>query len=107
MDPDAVSEHGESVDSAPAGWVGGDLVHTGGNLFAREWIHPEKALRVGYSVDDPSRVGVEAVRFEGSGDKSTPRMWQRIRDVESEPCDREGDCLETARQLMRDIGTEQ
>ncbi len=104
MDPGEISEHGESVAEAPEGWVGGKLVHTGGNLFAREWIHPEKNLRVGYSIDNPSIVGVEEVSFEGSGDKTNPQMWQRITDVESEPCDGEEECLNTAIELMQRMG---
>jgi len=104
MDAEEVSEHGESVGNAPDGWIGGSLVHTGGNLFAREWIHPEKQLRVGYSVTDPSVVGVENVQFEGDGEKTNPRMWRRVDDVESEPCDGEDDCLETAFDLMTQRG---
>jgi len=105
MDANEVSKHGEEVDEAPAGWVGGQLAHTGGNLFAREWVHPEKELRVGYSVDDPSVVGAEEVRFEGST-KTNPQMWQRVSNVESEPCDGEDDCLETAIELMQKLGEE-
>lgn len=100
MDAEGVSKHGVSVREAPDGWTGGSLVHTGGNLFAREWIHQEKELRVGYSVTDPSIVGVEKVQFEGRGEKTNPRMWQRVDDVESESCDGEDDCLETAFDLM-------
>lgn len=107
MDTNKVSEHGEEVNGAPAGWVGGDLVHTGGNLFAREWVHPEKGLRVGYSVDDPSVVGAEEVSFEGSNDEGNPQMWRRVGDVESVSCDGENDCLETALKLMEKLGDEE
>jgi len=103
MDVSDVSEHGEEVSNAPGGWVGGELTHTGGNIFAREWIHPEKGFRVGYSIDDPSVVGVEKVSFEGDTDEEDPRMWRRVDDVESKPCDGEGDCLETAFELMREL----
>jgi len=82
------------------------LAHTGGNLFAREWINPQKGLRVGYSIEDPSVVGVEKVRYEGGGEKTNPQMWQRIGDVESESCDDEEDCLETAVELMRKMNEE-
>lgn len=107
MDANEVSEHGSEVNGAPPGWVGGELAHTGGNLFAREWIHPEKGLRVGYSVDDPSVVGAEDVSFEGSGGEENPQMWRRVDDVESEPCDGEDDCLETAIVLMQKLGDEE
>lgn len=106
MNASEASEHGEEVNGAPAGWVGGELAHTGGNLFAREWIHPKKGLRVGYSVDDPSVVGAEEVYFEGSSDKDNPQMWRRVSDVESEPCDGEDGCLETAFELMEMLGDE-
>lgn len=103
MDISDISEHGEIADVSPPGWKGGELAHTGGNLFAREWIHPEKELRVGYSVDDPSIVGVEVVRYEGGGEKTNPQMWRHISDIKSEPCDSESDCLETAVELMKKI----
>lgn len=103
MDIEEVSEHGEVAGDPPVGWKGGELAHTGGNLFAREWVHPEKELRIGYSVDDPSVVGVEKVSYEGSGDKANPQMWVHVSDLESEPCDNEGDCLETAMRLMREV----
>jgi len=106
MDTDEVSEHGDFVGNSPTGWKGGELAHTGGNLFAREWVHPEKELRVGYSVDNPSIVGVEKVQYDGPGEKTNPQMWQRVSDVESEPCDDEDDCLETAIQLMRKMNEE-
>ncbi len=106
MDASEVSEHGEEVNGAPAGWVGGELAHTGGNLFVREWVHPDKGLRVGYSVDDPSVVGVEEVSFEGSSAEENPQMWRRVDDVESEPCDGEDNCLETALGLMEKFGDE-
>ncbi len=67
MDEDEISKHGKVVADSPAGWEGGELAHTGGNLFAREWINPQKGLRVGYSIEDPSVVGVEKVRYEGRG----------------------------------------
>jgi hypothetical protein len=104
MDAKEVSEHGDEVNVAPAGWAGGELAYTGGNLFAREWIHPEKELRVGYSVNDPSVVGAEEVSFKGDSDEKNPRMWRRIGDVESEPCDGEEDCLETAIKMMERLG---
>jgi len=107
MDANEVSEHGESVGNSPAGWEGGQLAHTGGNLFAREWIHPEKELRVGYSVDNPSVVGVERVRYGGGGEKTNPQMWERVDDMENEPCDGEDDCLETAVQLMEKMSEEE
>ncbi len=84
----------------------GELAHTGGNLFAREWVHPEKEIRVGYSVDDPTVVGAEEVSFEGSSEKENPQMWRRVADVMSEPCDGEDDCLETAIELMEKLGEE-
>ncbi|WP_435124118.1 hypothetical protein [Halobaculum sp. D14] len=104
MDANEVSEHGEEVDIAPAGWEGGDLAHTGGNLFAHEWVHSEKELRVGYSVDDPSVVGAEEVAFEGDGDEKNPQMWRLVGDVESQPCNGEEYCLETAIELMEKLG---
>ncbi len=103
MNTEDVSEHGEAVDSAPAGWVGGELVHTGGNIFAREWVHPEQQLRAGYSVNDPSAVSIEKVLLKEEGDETNPRMWHRVEDVLSEPCDGEDDCLETATSLMREM----
>ncbi len=89
----------EDIPEAPDGWVGGDLVNTGGNLFARMWVHPEKELRVGYAVDDPELVGVERVRFEGE-EESNPLAWVHVEDVRSEGCDGEDDCLEAALSLM-------
>jgi len=82
-------------------------LHTGGNLYAREWINPDKELRVGYSVDDPTVVGVEEVRLEGDGEKTNPQMWRRVSDVESVSCDGEEDCLETAIDLMKKLGSQQ
>jgi len=72
MDEDEISKHGKVVADSPAGWEGGELAHTGGNLFAREWINPQKGLRVGYSIEDPSVVGVEKVRYEGRGGEDKP-----------------------------------
>ncbi len=92
----------EEIPDAPDGWVGGDLVNTGGNLFARMWIHPEKELRVGYSVDEPANVGIERVRLEGE-DESNPLSWIHVDDIRSEPCDGEADCLETALREMESI----
>ncbi len=106
MGADTPSKHEEQVPDAPTGWVGGEVINTGGNLYAREWIHPEKELRVGYAVDDPTVVAVEKVRFEGDGEKSNPLMWQRISDIESESCDGEDDCLETALRLMQKMNEE-
>ncbi|MFD1565996.1 hypothetical protein [Halolamina litorea] len=94
------SVHGpEDIPEAPDGWIGGDLVNTGGNLFARMWIHPEKELRVGYAVDDPDSVGVERVRLEGE-DQSNPLSWVHVDNLEGETCDGEQDCLETAIRTM-------
>ena len=92
----------EDIPKAPDGWVGGDLVNTGGNLFARMWIHPEKELRVGYAVDNPESVGVERVRFEGEKE-SNPLAWVHVENVRSESCNDEGECLEAAFSLMIEI----
>jgi len=89
----------EDIPEAPDGWVGGNLVNTGGNLFARMWIHPGKELRVGYAVDEPGSVGVERVRLAGDKE-SNPLAWTHVEDVQAVLCDGEEDCLETAVQLM-------
>jgi len=107
MDGNEVSEHGTKVDRSPEGWNGGDLIHTGGNIHAREWVHPENQLRVGYSIENPNLVGVEEVRYDGDGERTNPRMWQRVSDVESEPCDGESDCLDTAIELMKRLNERQ
>ncbi len=90
----------EDIPDAPEGWVGGDLVNTGGNLFARMWVHPEKELRVGYSVDEPTNVGVERVRFEGE-EESNPLSWVHVKDIRGDSCDGEQGCLNVAIRLMR------
>jgi len=90
----------EDIPEAPDGWIGGELVNTGGNLFARMWVHPEKELRIGYSVNEPTEVGVERVRLEGE-EESNPLSWVHVVDVRSEPCDGETECLETALQQMK------
>ncbi len=102
------SEHQEEeVGNGPEGWEGGQLLHTGGNIHAREWVHPEKGLRVGYSIDDPSVVGVEKVRRVADGERTNPQVWQHVEDIESEPCDGEDGCLETALNLMQRLSEEE
>lgn len=101
-----VSKHGETVGAAVNGWVGGEILHTGGNLFTREWVHPEKEIRVGYSIDDPTVVGAEEVSFEKNGDKTNPQMWRRVEDIEKQSCDGENECLEVAREIMKKISEE-
>lgn len=91
----------DDIPESSDGWAGGDLVNTGGGLFARMWVHPERGVRVGYSVDEPDAVGVERVSFGRAGEKSNPLMWNHVEDLQSESCNGEDDCLETALRLMK------
>lgn len=94
----------DDIPAAPEGWVGGELANTGGGIYARMWVHPECELRVGYSVTEPSMVGVERVRLEGE-DERNPLVWVHDEDVEGIPCEGEEGCLETALEAMRDLDT--
>lgn len=92
----------EDFDELPHGWVGGDVVHTGGNLSARMWLHPDSGLRVGYSLDSPESVGLERVSFQGeNGQEGNPLMWQHEADIVSKACESEGSCRNAAFELMQ------
>jgi hypothetical protein len=100
-DPDGVSIHSQQdIPAAPSGWVGGDLVHTGGNIYVREWIHPDAELRVGYSVNEPEKVAVEDVELVDEGEKENPLNWRFVSTREEISCDGEADCLDTAIDAM-------
>jgi hypothetical protein len=53
-------------ESLPDGWEGGTVRHTGGGIWCREFHHPERELRVIYSMHQP-RVGLEAVSKTDEG----------------------------------------
>lgn len=106
MDSDQEGSKDRSNEDSPSGWVGGDIVHTGGNIRVREWIHPDKGLLVGYSLDDPTVVGVESVQFTGDGEQSNPLLWDRVDKLSAEPCDGEEDCFDTAQRVMENYGKE-
>ncbi|AEN07758.1 hypothetical protein Halar_0516 (plasmid) [halophilic archaeon DL31] len=90
----------EDIPNAPEGWLGGDLIHTGGEIYVREWLHPEEGIRVGYSVTEPEKVAVEEVKLAEGKDETNPLNWKFVETREKRQCDDEGECLESAIQLM-------
>jgi hypothetical protein len=58
--------HQLDKDSLPGGWEGGTVRHTGGGIWCREFHHPERELRVIYSMHQPG-VGLEAVSKTDEG----------------------------------------
>lgn len=97
----------ENFDELPPGWIGGDVVHTGGNLSARMWLNPNSGLRVGYSLDFPESVGLERVSFQGEeGQEDNPLMWRHETDITSRPCETGDRCQDVAFELMREFPTD-
>lgn len=106
MEPDQERSQDSTEKDPPPGWVGGDVVHTGGNIHVREWVHPKKGLLVGYSLDDLTAVGVESAQFTGGGEHNNPLLWDRVERLSTEPCDGEDDCFDTAHRVMEKYGQE-
>lgn len=102
---DASIHNTGDIPDAPPGWVGGDLLNTGGGIYAREWIHPEQSLRIGYSVTEPEEVAVEAVELPDGMDASNPLNWRFVETRESRSCSTEQECLEVALELLAEYGT--
>jgi hypothetical protein len=101
---DADSIHNEEdIPPAPPGWIGGDLVHTGGGIYAREWVHTAKGIRVGYATSEPDAVTVDEVKFDGDGDEANVLNWQYVSTREEIRCEGEEKCLQAAVEAMVDL----
>lgn len=103
-----VSKHdSEEIPEPPSGWTGGALVHTGGNIYAREWIHPEGSLRVGYPIPSADTVAIEEVELiDEVEESSNPLNWRFVQSRGERTCEGEDDCLQTAMKLMENYSAQ-
>jgi len=84
-------------DSLPDGWEGGAVRHTGGGIWCREFRHPDKGLRIVYSMHQQG-VGLEAVTQNDNG------HWIFDKHLDSiESPDTDVGKFNTALELMEEI----
>lgn len=71
----------ESPFELPEGWEGGEVIHTGGNIWCRIWEYPELNVEVLYNNDDFG-VGVQINNGEGRIESITTLHTDSIKDAE-------------------------
>lgn len=91
-----------SDEDLPGGWTGGELRHSGGGIYVREFYDEGRQIRVIYNRSDPG-VGVQRVRWNEGGE-----YWEFDQDADDpSPVNVETGSVEenfeTALQLIRDI----
>ena len=91
----------ESPIKTPDGWEGGEVVHTGGGIYARRWFWRNEGGEIEYVVGYGPTAGFDGASVERWDDYEAGEFGGV---VDSEPADDQTDsgCAEVARKLINE-----
>ncbi len=72
---DGITERMAEPPKPPEGWHGGEIWQSGGLVFIREWINPEKGIGIAYGVTDLDIIVGHANLISEDADPSDPHSY--------------------------------
>lgn len=72
---DGITKRMAEPPEPPEGWYGGEVWQSGGLVFIREWINPEKGIGIAYGVTDLDIMVGHADLLAEDADPSDPHSY--------------------------------